>query len=82
MVFTTKRKVNIATIRVVIASILDTSGVCRYINVEMNKLTRMTTKTVIIGMNIVRVVPNLCSPHGIWLKIGRKGGRFLYVSKI
>lgn len=42
------------------------------------RITHPTT----IGINIVTVCPSLCSPHGSWLNIGMKGGKFLYLTRM
>jgi hypothetical protein len=55
----------------------DTSGIFLYINDDRSKLNIKIKKAIKIGINIVIVVPSLCSPQGNWLKMGIKGGRLL-----
>ena len=74
MVFTTKRNTKTPESRLIAASMRETRGVFLYEKAEVNIFAIKINKETKTGMNIDIVVPNLCSPHGSWLKTGIKGG--------
>lgn len=65
------------TRKLVIAKIRHASGIFSY----NNRIQILFPPRSIIlstkGIASIRVVPSRSSPHGIWLKSGKKGGRLL-----